>query len=293
MGKKNANSLCKRRSRCRRVVGFLSPQYSVENVRWPDSLRSKRFRAVLKKRVKGRAKNGASTRAGTGWERKVRKRLQANPGLWKLPICPLMPECAHRHLLSSAVINWPIKCLAFVERKWIFQDACGTKNSFFVFRKQRMDSGNGEISMNRIKGTFLFLIRLKGWNPRVKFWSFSSKLPESWIGGSKMWRAFKSIFDLRRGYLYKVVKAPLPFSPRRRTTRLVLVNRINKHRRKFMYLSVWNKPFIDTCQHLNYKGSIARRPNQQKYTLSRHIKDCKADNTTRKLTLQDVNTTPK
>ena len=83
-----------------------------------------------------------------------------------------MPECAHRHLLSSAVINWPIKCLAFVERKWIFQDACGTKNSFFVFRKQRMDSGNGEISMNRIKGTFLFLIRLKGWNPRVKFWSF-------------------------------------------------------------------------------------------------------------------------
>ena len=234
MGKKNANSLCKRRSRCRRVVGFLSPQYSVENVRWPDSLRSKRFRAVLKKRVKGRAKNGASTRAGRGWERKVRKRLQTNPGLWKLPICPLMPECAHRHLLSPAVINWPIKCLAFVERKWIFQDACGTKNSFFVFRKQRMDSGNGEISMNRIKGTFLFLIRLKGWNPRVKFWSFSSKLPESWIGGSKMWRAFKSIFDLRRGYLYKVVKAPLPFSPRRRTTRLVLVNRINKHRRKFM-----------------------------------------------------------
>ena len=32
-----------------------------------------------------------------------------------------------------------------------------------------MDSGNGEISMNRIKGTFLFLIGLKGWNPRVKF----------------------------------------------------------------------------------------------------------------------------
>ena len=106
-----------------------------------------------------------------------------------------------------------------------------------------------------------------------------------------MWRAFKSIFDPLRGYLYKVVKAPLPFSPRRRTTRVVLVTRINKHRRKF--ISVSNKPFIDTCQHLNCKGSIARRPNQQKYTLSRDSKDCKADGTTWKLTLQDINTTPK
>ena len=112
---------------------------------------------------------------------------------------------------------------------WIFQDACGTKNSFFVFWKQRLDDGNGEISMNRIKVTFLFLIRLKGRNSRAKFWSCSSKAPESWIGGSKMWRAFKTIFDPRRGYLYKVVKAPLPFSPRGRTTRVVLVTRISQN----------------------------------------------------------------
>ena len=33
--------------------------------------------------------------------------------------------------------------------------------------------------------------------------------------------------------------------------------------------------------------SIYRRPDHQKYTLSRHIEFCKADRTTRKLTLQD------
>ena len=33
--------------------------------------------------------------------------------------------------------------------------------------------------------------------------------------------------------------------------------------------------------------SIYRRPDHQKYTLSRHTEFCKADRTTRKLTLQD------
>ena len=41
------------------------------------SLRSKRFREVLEQRtrVKDRAKNGASKRAGRGWGRKARKRF--------------------------------------------------------------------------------------------------------------------------------------------------------------------------------------------------------------------------
>ena len=53
--------------------------------------------------------------------------------------------------------------------------------------------------------------------------------------------------------------------------------------------------------HLNRKGPqssilerrIQKRPDQQKYTLSRNTEFCKADRTTWKLTLQDINTTQK
>ena len=41
------------------------------------------------------------------------------------------------------------------------------------------------------------------------------------------------------------------------------------------------------------KRRIYKRPDQQKYTLSRHTEFCKADRTTWKLTLQDINTTLK
>ena len=113
-----------------------------------------------------------------------------------------MPECAHGHLmLSSAVINWPIKRLAFRGAEVKFRG----RIIFFVFRKQRLDGGNGEISVNpkdqcrvcncSFEVKFIFLILLKGRTARVKFWSFSSKPPESWIQGGKMWQA---------GYLHKV-----------------------------------------------------------------------------------------
>ena len=50
----------------------------------------------------GAGKKGKETLAGQ------------TPLVWKLPTWPVMHECAHRHLmLSSAVINWHIKCLAF------------------------------------------------------------------------------------------------------------------------------------------------------------------------------------
>ena len=100
-------------------------------------------------------------------------------------------------MLSSAVIiHWPIKCLAL----------------------------DGEISMNPNDQcrlcSFVLLIRLKGTTTRVKFWSFSSKLPESWILKGKMWQAFKwSIFDLRRIFIQVQSSARqnvLQFSPQHR-----------------------------------------------------------------------------
>ena len=48
-----------------------------------------------------------------------------------------------------------------------------------------------------------------------------------------------------------------------------------------------------TANEYAAKCRIDRRPYQQKYTLSRHTEFCKADRTTLKLTLQDINMTPK
>ena len=48
-----------------------------------------------------------------------------------------------------------------------------------------------------------------------------------------------------------------------------------------------------TANEYAAKCRIDRRPEQQKYTLSRHTEFCKADRTTLKLTLQDINMTPK
>ena len=83
-------------------------------------------------------------------------------------------------MLSSAVIiHWPIKCLAL----------------------------DGEISMNpNDQGrlcSFVLLIRLKGTTTRVKFWSFSSKLPESWIWRVKCDKHSSEVFSIRDAYLYK------------------------------------------------------------------------------------------
>ena len=48
-----------------------------------------------------------------------------------------------------------------------------------------------------------------------------------------------------------------------------------------------------TANEYAAKCRIDRRPEQQKYTLSRHTEFCKADRTTLKSTLQDINMTPK
>ena len=67
---------------------------------------SVRFRSKERgTRIKGRAKNGVSKRAGRGWGRKEGNACRQTPGFWKPPTWPVMPEFAHRHLmLSSAVI---------------------------------------------------------------------------------------------------------------------------------------------------------------------------------------------
>ena len=48
-----------------------------------------------------------------------------------------------------------------------------------------------------------------------------------------------------------------------------------------------------TANEYAAKRRIYERPDQQKYTLSGHTEFCKADRTTSKLTLLDINTTPK
>ena len=48
-----------------------------------------------------------------------------------------------------------------------------------------------------------------------------------------------------------------------------------------------------TANEYAAKPWIYKRPDQQNHTLSRHTEFCKADRTTWKLTLQDINTTPK
>ena len=82
------------------------------------SLRSKRFRWFRSKEqgtwVKDHRKNVASKRVRRGWGKKEGNACRQTLGFLKPHTWPVMPECTHPHLmLSSAVINWPIKCLAF------------------------------------------------------------------------------------------------------------------------------------------------------------------------------------
>ena len=140
-------------------------------------------------RVNCCAKNGASKRTGRGWGGKEGNACRQTPGFWKPPTWPVMPEFVHWHsMLSSAVIiHWPIKCLAFLGAEMNFRGRmCETKIINVIFCiLDCVDGANGEISMNPNDQcrlcSFVLLIRLKGTTTRVKFWSFSSKLPESWI----------------------------------------------------------------------------------------------------------------
>ena len=113
-------------------------------------------------------------------------------------------------MLSSAVIiHWPIKCLAFRGAEMNFRGrVCETKIINVIFCiLDCVDSANGEISMNPNDQcrlcSFVLLIRLKGTTTRVKFWSFSSKLPESWIWRVKCDKHSSEVFSIRDAYLYK------------------------------------------------------------------------------------------
>jgi len=132
--------------------------------------------------------------------KKGRKRLQTNPGIVKT--ANLACQARVRTLTFDAVIscqNWPIKCLAF---RGTEMNSKRTRVKLCFCILLPVDGVNVEISMNpndqcRLY-TFVLLICLKGRTARVKFWSFRSKPPESWIWSGKMTQAFKSsIFDPR------------------------------------------------------------------------------------------------
>ena len=113
-------------------------------------------------------------------------------------------------MLSSAVIiHWPIKCLAFRGAEMNFRGrVCETKIINVIFCiLDCVDGANGEISINPNDQcrlcSFVLLIRLKGTTTRVKFWSFSSKLPESWIWRVKCDKHSSEVFSIRDAYLYK------------------------------------------------------------------------------------------
>ena len=143
--------------------------------------------------------------------RKGRKRLQTNP--WILKTAHLACHAWVRTLTFDAVISclihWPIKCLAFLGAEMNFRGrVCETKIINVIFCiLDCMDGANGEISMNSNDQcrlcSFVLLIRLKGTTTRVKFWSFSSKLPESWIWRVKCDKHSSEVFSIRDAYLYK------------------------------------------------------------------------------------------
>ena len=89
-------------------------------------------------------KKWGNQKAGRGWRTIEGNACRQTLGFWKPPTWPVMPECAHWLLmLSTAVINWPITCLASIERKWTFEDMCGTKTKYlnlskYFERKARM-----------------------------------------------------------------------------------------------------------------------------------------------------------
>ena len=121
------------------------------------SLRSKRFREVSEQRTRDESRSPQEKwgkwNSGERVGKRGRKRLQTIHGILKSLSWPVMPECAHRHLMpSSAVINLPINCLAFhiaeVNFRGLVWNQFKVSQLVKLFRKQRAEGGNGQISMN-------------------------------------------------------------------------------------------------------------------------------------------------
>ena len=109
-------------------------------------------------RVKDRAKNGASKRAGRGWGRKEGNACRQTPGFWKPP-----HMACHAWVRAStfdAFINchnWPIKCLAFSGAEMNFRGRVCEPNN--TWRRLCWNINESERSILRL-WTFVFLIRL-------------------------------------------------------------------------------------------------------------------------------------
>ena len=117
---------------------------------------------------------------GGGVGKKGRKSYRQIPEFWNRPL--FMPECAHWHLmLSSAVINWPIKFFVFCGGEMNFWGHLRNQNKVSLYFKS--NAWTAEMVKSHwiwtikagFKVKFIFLIRLKGRMAWVKFWLKTSR----------------------------------------------------------------------------------------------------------------------
>ena len=158
--------------------------------------------------------------------KKGRKHLQTNLRIFKTAhlAChawvhaPTFDAVISCHKLTNKNNVWPS-----IEQKWTLEDMCGTNTKFLnlskFFSKQCTDGRNGQIIVNlndqcrfchcsfKVKfvnlrqRSYISTQNLFNWSKSLQGWNFSSKPPESWIWGGKMWHeVFKSrIFNLWGG----------------------------------------------------------------------------------------------
>ena len=108
-----------------------------------------------------------------GWGRKEGKACRQILEFWNRPL--FMPECAHWHLmLSSAVINWPIKFLVFCGGEMNFWGHLWNQNKVSLYFK------SNAWAAEMVKSQWI-------WTIKAGF--------KVYLGG-RMWQALKSsIFD--------------------------------------------------------------------------------------------------
>ena len=143
-----------------------------------------------------------------GGEKERKEMLRQTPGFLKTAY--LACHAWVRASTFDAVIgrhNWPIKCLAFRGAEMNFRGSVWNQNNlFFVFWnawKALMVKSHRKAKDQCGLCTFVYLIRLKGRTTRVKFWSFSSKLPYG-FEVVKCDKHSSQVFSIRDAYLYKV-----------------------------------------------------------------------------------------
>ena len=164
---------------CRTPAGQFLGEDVVQGRACVASISVRLWSKELGTRVKDSAKNDVSKRVGRrGWGRKEGKACRQTLEFWNRPL--FMPECAHCHLmLSSAVINWPIKFLVFCGGEMNFWGHLWNQNKVSLYFKSNVWTAVKSQWIWTIKAgfkvKFIFLIRLKGRTTWVKFWLKTSR----------------------------------------------------------------------------------------------------------------------